>query len=110
MTDRRPGAGFPSISRLAADLSDERLTGAECVGLARLFDPRGQSEPDAAFAYRTDTAGKVCARCTVRGACATVAGELGAAAVGIWAGQVRSAPKRVGRPRKPNSDEGSTTA
>ncbi|MEV0105557.1 WhiB family transcriptional regulator [Nocardia sp. NPDC050799] len=97
---RRPGAGFPSIVELAAALTDTRLTGAECVGLARLFDPRGQSEPDAAFTYRTDTAGKVCARCPVQGECATVAGELGAAAVGIWAGEIRSAPAPVGRPRK----------
>lgn len=97
---RSPNAGFPAITELAAALADVRLTGAECVGLAQLFDPRGQSEPDAAFTYRTDTAGKVCARCPVRDECATVAGELGAAAVGIWAGQIRSAPARVGRPRK----------
>lgn len=97
---RTPNAGFPSIHALAATLSDDRLTGAECVGLAQLFDPRGQDEADKAFAYRTTAAGKVCARCSVQDSCATVATELGAEAIGVWAGQVRSTDKRRGRPRK----------
>ncbi|MGI5222277.1 WhiB family transcriptional regulator [Nocardia sp. CA-290969] len=94
----RPNASFPPVVRLAARLADARLIGAECVGLAQLFDPRGQAEDDDDFAYRTRAAAKVCARCSVRSPCATVAGELGGKAVGIWAGKVRSAPRPRGRP------------
>lgn len=95
-----PNAGFPSIRRLAATLADDRLNGAECVGLSGLFDPRGHDEDDKAFAYRTETAGKVCARCPVQASCATVAAELAGDAVGVWAGQIRSTDRPRGRPRK----------
>lgn len=101
---RRPGAGFPSIVDLAAALTDTRLTGAECIGLSGMFDPRGRNEPDTAFAYRTRAAGKVCARCPVRTECATVATELDGAAVGVWAGEIRGASKPPGRPRKSETE------
>lgn len=96
----RPHAGFPRVVRLAAQLADERLIGAECVGLAQLFDPREQGEDEDAFAYRTSAAAKVCARCPVRSPCATAAGELRGVAIGIWAGEVRNARRPRGRPGK----------
>ncbi|MFI9537470.1 WhiB family transcriptional regulator [Nocardia fusca] len=97
---RTPNAGFPSIRRLAATLADDRLIGAECVGLAQMFDPRGKDEDDDDFAYRTTAAGKVCARCPVQASCATVATELAGEAVGVWAGQIRNTDRPRGRPRK----------
>ncbi|NKY57226.1 WhiB family transcriptional regulator [Nocardia flavorosea] len=105
---RHPNAGFPAVVQLAARLADDRLIGAECIGLARLFDPRGQHEDDRAFAYRTAAAGKVCNRCPVRRPCATVAAELDRTAVGIWAGEVRDAPKPRGRPKKSDPSEPAT--
>ncbi|WP_051161334.1 WhiB family transcriptional regulator [Nocardia brevicatena] len=97
---RRTTGGFPAVVELAATLADDRLIGANCVGLAQMFDPRAQGEADDDYAYRLAAAEKVCNRCPVRSACDVVAGELAGAAIGVWAGQVRGAHKPRGRPRK----------
>ncbi|WP_036534845.1 WhiB family transcriptional regulator [Nocardia cyriacigeorgica] len=91
---------WPKVRELAADLADERLVGAACVGRAPLFDAEVPGEDDDDRRYRLDAAARICESCPVLAECSGVARELGRLAVGVWAGRGRQLPAPVGRPRE----------
>src|SRR5690606_4348542 len=102
MSTRRIWPGTPP---LLANLVDERLAGAACIGMAPGFDDLIVSEAPQEADERFVTAAAVCARCPVRRECATAAAELGDLAVGVWAGRVHHPPGSRGRPRKDSTDD-----
>lgn len=81
---------WPKRRPLITGLVDPRLTGAACVGHAHLFDAAHPNEPRPDRAARHRAAVEICQRCPVLAPCATVAAELGARAVGVWAGRSRT--------------------
>lgn len=94
MTGRRLGNVFRA-------LADPRLEGARCAGHAPLFDVDGlQGEEPHETRYRIEAAARMCAGCPVLSACTVAVGELGTAAVGVWAGRAHGQAGRHGRPRK----------
>lgn len=79
---------------------DERLRGAACVGRHELFDAELYREPANARAERHKTAQAICARCPVIAACRQVATEHHESIAGIWAGELRNAAGKPGRPQR----------
>lgn len=79
---------------------DERLRGAACVGRHELFDAELDREPAQARSRRHRAAQAICARCPVIGACRQVANEHHESIAGVWAGEVRNAAGKPGRPQK----------
>ncbi|MFE3441656.1 WhiB family transcriptional regulator [Nocardia sp. NPDC059180] len=89
---------WPAAPELLANLFDERLVGAACVGRANLFDDHRHGEDEQQTADRHAEAARICGRCPVRDQCDTAAAELDRAASGVWAGRVRNAGRPIGRP------------
>ncbi|NKS20857.1 hypothetical protein GS467_06485 [Rhodococcus hoagii] len=79
---------------------NERLRGAACVGRHELFDAELDREPAQARSRRHRAAQAICARCPVITACDQVAKEHADSIAGVWAGEVRNAAGKPGRPRK----------
>ena len=91
-----------TLADALAGIVDPRLEGAACAGLAPLFDPRETNESDAEWTTRRDGAIRVCQRCPIRAACATVAAEIPRTThAGIWAGNVH--PTQLTTSKEKNS-------
>ncbi|MEV0078053.1 WhiB family transcriptional regulator [Nocardia neocaledoniensis] len=91
---------WPTIRDLAAELGDDRLDGAACSARAPLFDAEVDGEDDDDRRYRLDAAARICHSCPVLVDCNRVARELGADAIGVWAGRARGVPRAPGRRRR----------
>ncbi|MGS2805958.1 WhiB family transcriptional regulator [Nocardia sp. MW-W600-9] len=91
---------WPTIRELAAELADDRLDGAACTARAPLFDAVVDGEDDDDRLYRLIAAARICHDCPVLVACNRIARELGADAIGVWAGRARGMPRAPGRPRR----------
>lgn len=89
-----------AVAAALVGIYDERLRGAACVGRHELFDAELDHEPASARSGRHGAAQAICARCPVIASCRQVASEHHESIAGVWAGELRNAAGKPGRPRK----------
>lgn len=86
-----------------APVADPRLAGAACAGRWPVFDLDVHGETPEDREARHHQARAVCRTCTVTAACHHTAQRLDRRAEGVWAGTLRGATNRPGRPKGPTS-------